>query len=518
MNKKNKNKNKTITQTDTQKQKQEKSKSAKILMALSLVSVVLMMVVVGQFFLIDKPTADKVPRGTVINGVSIGGMSSSKASQLLSNMIHDKANNFQLNLSYGDKSWSFTKKDFEVNSNIHTIIEMAQERDQINSDYELQTETLTALQQDGLSINLAFNYLFVGLDDKIENIISEIDIPAKNSEIIFTPNEKEKFKISEEESGLRVDKEKLYTDINNEFMKKNVINIEIPIKEDIPTITKADNEKLTTQLSTFKTNVADSTGARKSNVKLALEHINGLIVQPGETVSFNEKTGPHTIANGYKVATIIYNGRFVDGVGGGICQASTTLYNALLLADLDVLQVRKHTLPVKYVPLALDAMVAEYSSDLVFKNTTDSPIYIATSADANSVYVEIYGHDTREYTIKTRSETICTIPHSGDTIKKDTAHEYTDKVLYQGEYYRLTYPRDGYEAKAYVCYYKGDELIKEKEVRHDIYYPQNGIIIEGAEVAPSNINVIDSGVEIMSPSQTSSNNLEADTIPASFCP
>ena len=483
-----------------------------------MISLVLIMVVVGQFFLINKRAADRLPRGTTINGISVGGLSSSKANQLISNMIADKANNFTLNISYGDKSWSFDKNDFEVNSNVHTIIEMAQEREIINSDYELQKETLASIEESGSSINLAFNYLFVGLDEKIENIMSEIEIPAKDSEITFTPNSETKFQISQEESGLRVNKEQLYKDINSEFMKNNTVNVQIQTEEELPSITQAGNEKLTQQLSSFKTNVADSTGSRKSNVKLALERINGLIVEPGKTISFNEQTGPHSIANGYKVATIIYNGQFVDGVGGGICQASTTLYNALLLANVDILQVRKHTLPVRYVPLALDAMVSEHISDLVFKNTSDNPIYIATSSDSNSVYVGVYGANTSEYTLKTRSETICTIPHNGDTIKADTAHEYTDKVLYQGEYYRLTYPRDGYEAKSYLCYYKGEELIKEEEIRHEIYYPQNGIVIEGTEVPPSDVDIIDDDMEVISPSQTSSSNTKVISIPVSFCP
>jgi len=496
----------------------EARKSARILSILSIVSFVLIMVVVGQFLLIDKPIANRIPRGTTINGIGVGRLSSSKASQVISNMIADKANSFELNINYLDKSWSFNKDDFEVNSNIHTIVEMAQEREAINSNYELQKETLSYIEESGSSINLAFNYLFVGLDEKIENIMSEIEIPAKNSEITFTPNSEIKFQISKESSGLRVNKEKLYEDINNEFMKSNTINVEIQTEEELPSITQEHNEKITQKLSSFKTDVADSTGARKINVKLALERVNGLIIEPGQTISFNEQTGPHSIANGYKVATIIYNGQFVDGVGGGICQASTTLYNALLLADVDILQVRKHTLPVRYVPLALDAMVSEHISDLVFKNTSGTPIYISTSSDFNSVYVEVYGADTSEYSLKTRSETICTIPHNGDTIKADTAHEYTEKVLYQGEYYRLTYPRDGYEAKSYLCYYKDRELVKEEEIRHEIYYPQNGIVIEGTEVPPSDIDIIDDQVEVISPSQTSSSNTEVASIPVSFCP
>ena len=111
---------------------------------------------------------------------------------------------------------------------------------------------------------------------------------------------------------------------------------------------------------------------------MALEKFNGLVINPNEEISFNSITGPHTSENGYKSAIVIYNGEFTDGIGGGICQASTTLYNALLTSGVQINEVHKHTLPIRYVPLALDAMVSEYTADLKFVNTTDYPTFWRT--------------------------------------------------------------------------------------------------------------------------------------------
>ena len=260
--------------------------------------------------------------------------------------------------------------------------------------------------------------------------------------------------------------------------------------------TKEYNEKLTQKISTYTTNVSDSTGGRKHNVKLALSKFNGFILNPNEEISFNEITGAQTIENGYQNATIIYNGEFTDGIGGGICQASSTLYNALLLGGVEILEVHKHTLPVKYVPLGLDAMVSEYTADLRFKNTSDYPIYIRTLSDSNSVTCELYSHSL-ENTYKLRSETIATIKSTGDKIVPDTEGTYSSKVLFKGEYFRLKYPTDGYEAKAYLQTYKDGELIKEKEIRHEIYQPQQGVVIEGAEDIPAGFLPIDTGVKII---------------------
>ncbi len=505
--------------TKTRKRKKKKDKTGKLLLSLSLISLVLLMVIVGQYFIINDSTtpSDSLPKGTIINGVNVGGMSTTKAGQVLSQIVAQKANSFRLNISYNDKTWSFDKKDFAVNSDIHTIIEDIQKHDSQTIDHDAQLETLSLLNKNGLSLNLAFNYLFTGLDEKIEKIVKEIEIEPVDSIITFHPNKETPFTITAEQSGLRVDIERLYKDINAEFLKKDVVNVAITTFEEKASVTEQDNVFATTPLSTFSTKVADSTGARKSNVKLALEKFNGKIIAAGETISFNDVTGPHSISNGYKIATIIYNGQFVDGVGGGVCQASTTMYNALILGGIDVLEANKHTLPVKYVPLALDAMVSN-SSDLVFKNQTCSPIYIKTWCDENSVSVQIFGTKSSEYTLKSRSETISTIPHSGDVIKVDTKREYSDKVLYKGEQFRLSYPRDGYEARAFIEYYLGDKKIMEKEIRHEIYYPQNGIIIEGSEVPPAGIEIVDSNVSIISPNTQAVANMTEDSVSTGFCP
>lgn len=493
----------------------------KLLLGLSAISLVLVMVVMGQFFIMEsEDPSNVIENGTMINGVNVGGMDYYDAEKLIYDVFKEKSENFSLTLKYKDKTWTFDKDDFKVNSEIHTIIEEAQKRNEIVESYEKQTETLKDLQNDGASVNVAFNYIFVGLDEKIDEIIKEIEIEPVNSEIKFNAQNSNPFEVTEHKNGLRVNKEQLYFDINEQFNKTNKVEVEIKTFEQVADVTKQENLENTTQISTFVTYVSDSTGGRKSNVKKALDCFNGFVVEPNETVSFNKVTGPHTLDNGYKIATIIYNGRYVDGVGGGICQASTTLYNALLLADAEILEVHKHTLPVKYVPLAMDAMVSDYVADLKFKNVSDEPLYIQTVCDSESVRVNIYGKKL-DKEIKTRSETLETIKHTGDKIVPDTNKEYSDKVLFKGEQYRLTYPRNGYEAKAYVEYYVDGEKVEEKEIRHEIYKPQNGIVVEGVEDVPAGMSIIDSKVETVNDnaSQTSLNNAAEDNfIPTMFCP
>lgn len=500
----------------------------KLLVNLSMVCLMLLFVVVGQFFVAESGLPNPFSEGTVINGINVGDMSGSNAEKALATAFNEKAQNFNLKLNYEGKSWEFNNQDFTVNSNIHTILHEVQSRQLANSTHDKQVSNIKQFQDSGQGLNVAFNHIFIGLDEKIDNIIKEINIGAEDSEIEFTPNEKEAFNITKDKMGLAVDKEQLYHLINEQFVSTSKIEVNIPTIQTTAELTYEEALNRTKKVSSFTTNVSDSTGNRKLNVKLALEKINGLIVNPGEEVSFNKLAAPFTSNNGYKVATIIYNGQFVDGEGGGVCQSSTTLYNALLKADVEILEVYKHTLPVRYVPLALDAMVAEEVADLRFKNNKEYPIYIKAGTTSESAFVEVYGIELEDgLEIKPVSEIVRQLNHKGDIIKQDVKKEYTDKVLFVGEQHRLTYPRNGYEVVAYLEYYKNGELIDKKQIRKETYYPQQGVIVEGVEEKHPDFKDIESKVEKIEPDKTDSatfmfnihNYTELpETIPTAFCP
>ena len=210
-------------------------------------------------------------------------------------------------------------------------------------------------------------------------------------------------------------------------------------------------------------------------------------------------------------------------MGGGVCQASTTLYNALLEAGIEINEVSKHTLPVKYVPLALDAMVSN-NSDLVFTNNLAHPITILTSATKDDVTVTIVGEDLGSVKYSTRSEVVKVLPHKGDQIIVDTKGEYSDKVLFVGEQYRLAYPRQGYEVEAFLEKYEDGKLVETKKIRHETYQPQQGQVVEGALEKPEILDNIDNQVETISAQEYEDVmavpfDVESiNTIPTNMCP
>ncbi len=445
---------------------------------------------------------------TQINGINLKGITSAEAYEKVSSYIADKANNFSLTLKKGDQIFIIDQDDYTINPDVRSILELSDS----NSDYASKLESMGLISTSDGSTTIAFNYIFQGLDQKIEEICQSIETPAIDSTITFSPTEANMWQITPSASGKVINRDKLYSNINKQFAITNNILIELELEDAEPKISEEYNQSLTNRIAKFSTSVGDSTGGRKNNVKLALSKFNGMRIEPNQSVSFNEVTSPHTLDNGYQIATIIQNGRFVDGIGGGVCQASTTLYNALLLSGIQIDEVHKHTLPVRYVPLALDAMVSG-ASDLKFTNTSEHPIFIKTSSTADDVTVEIYSYPL-DVEYSTESETLATLSPLPDRIVPDVNKEYTDKVLFKGETYRLTYPRGGFDVKSYLITSRNGEVIDRKEIRHEIYQPQAGIVIEGVEDNIPDIPIIDD--------ETATLNMGTDflfdTIPTYVCP
>lgn len=153
-------------------------------------------------------------------------------------------------------------------------------------------------------------------------------------------------------------------------------------------------------LSKYSTKYNAKKENRSHNVALAAQKINGVVLAPGDEFSYNDTVGRRTVANGFRNAPVYENGKSVDGIGGGVCQVSTTLYSAVLYADLGVVSRTNHSLPVSYAPLGQDATVADGSIDFKFKNTTDYPVKIAASAVNGTITVELIGTPVGNKSVK----------------------------------------------------------------------------------------------------------------------
>ena len=185
---------------------------------------------------------------------------------------------------------------------------------------------------------------------------------------------------------------KVSMDEAKEMLAKSEKDCEIPLKTLYPEVTTnmIGTEAFPDLLATFSTNYV-SNANRTTNLRLAANKINGTVLLPGETFSYNAVVGERTIAAGYKEAAIYQNGQVVDGLGGGICQISTTLFNAALKANLDITEVYNHQFVPSYVTAGYDATVVYGSKDFQFKNSRKYAIKIICSVSGGVAKFSIYG-------------------------------------------------------------------------------------------------------------------------------
>jgi len=193
-------------------------------------------------------------------------------------------------------------------------------------------------------------------------------------------------------NGIRMDMDATWSDVilNGDGLFDGS-EATVVLKTVEPKITKQDLSPLGTLRSAYFTNYASSSANRKSNLALAASKLDGHLLQPGEVFSYNNRVGPRTESRGWKTAHQFQDGQIVDGVGGGVCQSSSTLYNAVLMGGLRVVERHNHSLPVAYLSPARDASVSYGHLDFKFANNTNGPLYLTAAADGKNFHIRLYG-------------------------------------------------------------------------------------------------------------------------------
>ncbi len=234
-----------------------------------------------------------------------------------------------------------------------------------------------------------------------------------------------------------------------------------------------------TERASFYTSYSSSTLERKHNIKLASKSIDNTFVDVGGEFSFNLAVGERTEKRGYKKSKIIINGEFADGIGGGVCQVSTTLYNAVLLAGLEIVEYHPHSLPVSYVAPSFDAMVNSSYADLKFRNNTKNPIIIRAYADDDRLKIVVFGQKMFER-YERESVLLQTIPVLDDVIV-DEDNQYPD--VFKGEKKQVKFGKEGYISQGYLIKVINGKRIK-KKIRQDKYNATRGLIVYGNAEKP----------------------------------
>jgi len=464
----------------------EKSKNGKkkvLIVLLILIIMFLAGIICSTSVALINMNTNKIINKVSINNIDVSNNTKEEALEKIQNQLNDPESNKAI-LKHGNITKEISIADingkFDVETAVNTAYDLGRNKDIITNNYK----TIATLIK-GENINLSFKYDEESLSKKIDEISIELPDLATDSTYVINGNKliiknsKDGIQIKRDEftqklinalSGnektfeipveraerkeIDIEKihKKIYKEPVNASYKTNprqiikeedgidfvlsIDEIKKILKEDKPeyefelkkvkpkvTVSSLESEAFPDLLGTYTTTYGTADTGRNTNIALAAKSINSAVVMPGEVFSYNDLIGECSTRTGYQTSTIYLNGELSTGVGGGICQVSTTLYNAVLKANLEIVQRRNHSLGVTYVKPGHDAMVSIGSSDFKFKNNRNYPVRVVAYVGTGSVTCQIYGlKNSTEYEVQLETRTL------EKTDKKLKVETY--KVLY----------------------------------------------------------------------------------------
>jgi vancomycin resistance protein YoaR len=420
----------------------------------------------------SKTESDTISNGVYIAGINVSGMTREEAENAINDYLEE----------LGSKTITFVIDTNEVEVSALDLGLECANTDVVENAVNLgktgniiqRYKALKDLQRENkeYELELAFD------DNAIENIINEKCIVFNVDPVDASiKRENGKFVVTDGQTGIGVDVSesvKLVKDSLSEWNKDNT-RIDLAVELVQPKATKDDFDKVSDLLATFTTSYTSSGTARSANVDNGAKLVNATVVLPGETFSTYETISPFSVENGYYLAGSYLQGQVVDSLGGGICQVSTTLYNAVLRAELEVTERHNHSMIVGYVDPSADAAIAESAGkDFTFVNTTDAPIYIEGVTSGKKITFSIYGHETRPSNRKVeyKSVTLTTTEPTG-------AKFVLDGTLLFGQQKQTQAPHTGYTAKLYKHVYVDGKETEVTEVNYSSYKAEPAYISVG---------------------------------------
>lgn len=342
----------------------------------------------------ETKETDVIPERVFVGEIAVGGMTQAEAAQAVEEYIAGLEEK-KITLTAGKNELEVTAGELGVSWGNQEVLEEAVtlgKSGNLISRYKVMKD----LEKEDKVYNIAYT-----IDKEKAVKVLEDNDTVLNTEAVDAGLEREDgtFTIIPGSQGVTVNVEESLEDMETYFSQKwdgNDASVELAADVVEPKGTEEELSKVTDLLGSYHTSYGTSGAGRSQNVANGTAKINGSVVYPGEEFSVYETVSPFEASNGYELAGSYENGTTVESYGGGICQVSTTLYNAVIRAELEVTERFNHSMIVSYVDPSADAAIAGTYKDLKFKNNTDAPIYIEGYTAGKVVYFNIFGQETRE--------------------------------------------------------------------------------------------------------------------------
>lgn len=334
-----------------------------------------------------------IPQGVYAGEISLGGMTEEEAVQAIEETVTGLQSK-KVTLEVGNNKVETTAGSLGLSWGNPEIVGEAFGIG-VKGNLLVRYKELKDLEHEGKVLDIVY-----AVDKKLIAKLLEENEATLNTEAVDAELEKknDSFVTTPEVRGIAIDIEESANKIEAFFRKEwegNDTMVELAADIVEPKATQEELEKVKDVLGSFQTNYGTSNAARRQNVENGTAKINGAVIYPGEEFSVYDVTSPFELDNGYAVGTAYENGQVVDSIGGGICQVSTTLYNAAIRAELEITERYPHSMTVTYVKPSEDAAIAGTYKNLRFVNNTEAPIYIEGYTADSMVGFNIYGQETR---------------------------------------------------------------------------------------------------------------------------
>ena len=413
---------------------------------------------------------DDIVDGVRVQGLDVGGLSRSEALRKLA-FFAEKCMTYPIQIRLDDEAWQVVPADVGTFIDAESALSAAHAVGRTGALMPRYAQ-LRAAKRGEIDIPLVVSADQQQLMDLVFSVASTVNRDPVDARFVISEDDQITIEPSADGRGLIVNR--LVALFREATMNPTAREIELPVQVTHPGVSTAELEGMGLRrlIGEYTTKFNASNRKRTANVRLGALKIDGLMVAPGDLFSFNDVVGPRTIDRGFLEADVIVNSELVPGVGGGICQVSTTLYNAWLLSMLEVVSRMNHSLPVSYVPLGRDATVSYGAIDLQLRNNMPTHILIKASTDKDTITVKVFGDMPDNIRVGIETQVIERIEPNQIQRVDPSAQPGSATVTEKG--------KPGYRVAVYrVIKEDGTEITREL-VSKDRYKPQPSVLTIGS--------------------------------------
>lgn len=428
----------------------------------------------------------RIIRGAVhINGIPVGGQEGTAVRESLEKRFSGFSDT-QAELSYQDKQWSYTFRELGVSLEWERAVEDALQLGRRGTFSQRVKERWRALTR-GWAFTIPVDFDRAKAVEKFEPIQQSIATKARDARYLYHNQQAEIIphvygrQLDMEETMdrlLAVSREKaenVLDDSDGESAPSGKVAIPLAVKMSYPKVTSnlLKEKTITNIAGSYATNFNTGQVGRSKNINMAAKYLDGYVIPPGEEFSFNEAVGPRTKEAGFEEALIIVDDQFAPGLGGGVCQVSSTLYNSALRAGLKITERTRHSKVIRYVPVGLDAAVSYGYLDLKFINNTDSYIAVCAEVHGGTLDFRLLSERPNPFKIEVRAFIESTV--------KPKTQVREDSGIPEGKEYIEAPGSNGHVARVERIWYQDGKEVKRETISRDFYPAEARVIVKGSQ-------------------------------------